>query len=70
MTDLNAVGAEHGVDGRVSRRAAVGRVGAGVAGVVGGLGLGRATGAQDATPGAGDGLKVVLHVSTADGWTR
>lgn len=58
-----------GISGRLSRRLAVGRVGAGIAGVALGVGGHRVL-AQDATPdgGQGEGLKVVLHVSDPDGW--
>ena len=58
-----------GISGRLSRRLAVGRVGAGIAGAALGVGGHRAV-AQNATPagGQGAGLKVVLHVSDPDGW--
>lgn len=55
---------------RSSRRLAVRRAGAGLAGAALGTGA-HSTLAQDATPtssGQGAGLKVVLHVSDPDGW--
>lgn len=56
--------------GGVSRRAALRRLGTGLAAVTGAAGLVHAAAAQTATPtGAkGAGLKILLHVSDDDGW--